>query len=128
MGKGIRSHMPLSGRISRCFRHYTWRISSAWPFVFFTLIPLRISFMIFNRLSLYFIFCTCQEKDKTKMIFCEVRSGFAAHGRPLWKMWPPFYQNLRCPVMAFISLQLQLVSSEPERRHACFYPSSCSLA
>ena len=34
-----------------------------------TLIPLRISFMIFKRLSLFFIFLTCQERitDRTNI-------------------------------------------------------------
>lgn len=36
------------------------------PPQFLTLIPLRISFMIFKRLSLFFIFFTCQGKSKTK--------------------------------------------------------------
>ena len=63
-----------------------------------TLIPLRISFMIFKRLSLFFIFLTCQERitDRTNI---RVRgSSFASDAKAQWHLRQLLGENLRCPV------------------------------
>lgn len=78
-----------------------------------TLIPLRISFMIFKRLSLFFIFLTCQERitDRTNI---RVRgSSFASDAKSQWHLRQLLGENLRCPVTGCVSPALLLALPAP---------------
>lgn len=68
-----------------------------------TLIPLRISFMIFKRLSLFFIFLTCQERITDRTNIHVSGSSFASDAKSQWHLRQLLGENLRCPVTGCVS-------------------------
>lgn len=101
-----------------------------------TLIPLRISFMIFKRLSLFFIFFTCREKVKQKQntLPCE-GPDLSRHllgqtrGCRLVRTWGALWWDASLPLSSLCSLcscHTHLLSN-PWKWQAHFCPHSLGL-
>ena len=68
-----------------------------------TLTPLRISFMIFKRLSLFLIFLTCQERITDRTSIHVSGSRFASDAKSQRYLRLLLGKNFRCPVMGCVS-------------------------
>lgn len=108
-----RQESTTSSRLLRprgyCGCHRAQRASHHAHAQLLTLIPLRISFMIFKRLSLFFIFLTCQERITDRTSIHVSGSRFASDATSQWYLQLLLGENLRYPVMGTLSSLLSLL-------------------